>query len=113
MPIHVIPAQDGTTNIGGTYIDFLASAEHYPSLWQVTVKQTNKHLTRSTKATNEHPLQDPAEEVRYAPMAAELAAVKEVSCIALQSVKTPNLATLAIQSPVHQFTISPKHPFHH
>jgi len=55
------PRLDGTTNIGGTYIDFEASAEHYPSLWQ-----------------------DPAEEVRYAPMAAELAAVKETRNITFE-----------------------------
>merc|ERR1711971_485499 len=48
------PRIDGTTNIGGTYIDFQASAEHYPSLWQ-----------------------DPSEESRYAVMASELDSVRD------------------------------------
>jgi len=48
------PKMDGTTNTGtGVNIDFEASVEHYPSLWQ-----------------------DPSEQSRYAPMAEALAAAK-------------------------------------
>merc|ERR1711970_829572 len=56
------PKLDGTTNTGtGVNIDIEASTEHYPSLWQ-----------------------DPDEESRYAPMAAELAAVKTVRNITFE-----------------------------
>merc|ERR1712215_30337 len=56
------PKLDGTTNTGtGVNIDLEASAEHYPSLWQ-----------------------DPAEEGRYAVMAAELAAVKHIRNITFE-----------------------------
>jgi alpha-galactosidase len=47
------PRLDGSTNIESAYIDFAASATHFPSLWQ-----------------------DPPEETRYAGMAAALAAVR-------------------------------------
>lgn len=56
------PRLDGTTNTGtGVNIDFPASTEHYPSLWQ-----------------------DPNEESRYSPMAAELAAVKDIRNITFE-----------------------------
>ena len=57
------PRLDGVTNIGegGVNIDFEASMEHYPSLWQ-----------------------DPSEESRYAPMAAQLAAVKHLRNITFE-----------------------------
>merc|ERR1711970_70824 len=56
------PKLDGTTNTGtGVNIDIEASTEHYPSLWQ-----------------------DPDEGSRYAPMAAELAAVKTIRNITFE-----------------------------
>jgi len=48
------PRMDGSTNVEEAYIDFAASAEHFPSIWQ-----------------------DPSEEVRYTVMGEALAEVRQ------------------------------------
>lgn len=55
------PRLDGSTNIGGTYIDFEQSLQHFPSIWQ-----------------------DPPEEGRYTVMAEEIANVKHIRNITLE-----------------------------
>ena len=43
--VHIFFGQDGSTNVEEAYIDFAASAEHFPSIWQVNWCHNTLHLT--------------------------------------------------------------------
>ena len=104
--------QDGTTNIPGygVNIDFEASVEHYPSIWQVTVKQTNKHLTKNNKRTPSPGSSRGSEVCTHGGRARCCERGELLRTSECQNTKLSNTLHSIASSPVHHFTKTPFSP---